>query len=346
MQITVYDKLIFKIKQMKLLSLTITKVDSTSFYRANGVFGDLKRKMNIQITSMDVKQLRDMNWSDLMLFDAVFMQRPYSAVNLQMAQYLKDINIPLWIDYDDNLFEIPRGNRARDTFMNEKTHKQIAEICQLANIISVSTPKLGQYLSKFNTNIRVIPNALNTEIFNKKPQKTNKTALWRGSDTHQIDIYPLQFEISDLQETFKDWDFLWFGWDPYYITPASNMKYLKPTDPILYVRQLERIAPKIMHVPLIDIHFNRCKSNIAYLEGTYAGAACLVPDWPEWNMPGTVKYSNPDEYIDKLKLMLTGNINFNRMNREAWEYITENLTLEKVNKQRVQLLEELCSVNV
>jgi hypothetical protein len=330
---------------MKLLSLTITKVDSTSFYRANGVFGNLKNKIPLDITSIDIKNLRDMNWSDLMLYDIVFMQRPYSALNFQMARFVKDMNIPLWIDFDDNLFEIPLDNRAFDVFSAEKVKQQIAEISKLADVITVSTLALKKVFMQFNQRVEVIPNAINTSILRPRPKKTTKTVLWRGSDTHQLDLFVHADEIFKAQNTYGEWNFTYFGYNPWFIPGTKNKKYIKATDPILYLQQLASLAPTIMQVPLVDSHFNRCKSNIAYLEGTYAGAVCLVPDWPEWQLPGTVRYKNATEYAEKLELLLNNKISFKKYNREAWKYITENLTLDTVNNQRAEILTQLVAKN-
>lgn len=329
---------------MKLLSLTIKKVDSTSFYRANGIFGDLKTKIpNLEINSLDVdvKNLKDMNWSDLNLYDVIFMQRPYSWLNLQLARFVNDMKIPLWIDYDDNLFAVPRGNRAYDVFSQQKTQQTIAQIAKLATTITVSTGELANVFKQISPNVEVIPNALNTRFLPPRPQKQENTVLWRGSDTHLLDMVMFLDEIAAIQEKYSKFTFTYFGYDNPFIPLTPNYNYIKSTDPILYCQQLAQIAPKIMQVPLVDGAFNRSKSNIAYLEGTYAGAVCLVPDWPEWQLPGTVRYKNETEYREKLELLLNDKINLKKYNTQAWEYITENLTLDKVNQQRADLLQRL-----
>jgi len=186
---------------------------------------------------------------------------------------------------------------------------------------------------------------LNTKILKPRPKKQNNTVLWRGSNTHQVDIANYFDQIYDVQTEYTNFDFIYCGYNPWIIPQTANKKYLKATDPILYFQQINRLAPKIMQVPLVDSHFNRCKSNIAYLEGTYAGAVCLVPDWPEWNLPGTVRYKSREEYGEKLKLLLNGGISFNKYNREAWEYIMQTRTLEIVNQQRADLLKLIIETN-
>ena len=329
--------------KMKLLVLTVNKNDSTSFYRANGILADLKNQINLEITSMDFAQLKNMSWANLVLMDAVFMQRPYDSTAVQMAQYCRDLNIPVWVDYDDYLLEIPIDNqKAYNLFSEKKVQKNIIDTIQLANLVTVSTGALKTALEKLNNNIHVVPNAINTKIFNyRKTQKPNKTILWRGSDTHQLDIYMFAETIFNATQKYSDYNFTYFGFYPWFIPMEKNTKYIKPTDPVIYFRQLYSLAPKIMNVPLVDSLFNRCKSNIAYIEGTFAGAVCLVPEWPEWDLPGAVTYKSPEDYAEKLELLLNDKINIRKKVTQAWDYITNNLTLEIVNKKRVELLKNL-----
>lgn len=88
-----------------------------------------------------------------------------------------------------------------------------------------------------------------------------------------------------------------------------------------------------------DNLFNRCKSNIAAIEGSFAGAISIVPDW--WDIPCTLKYSNPDEYYEALRLVLSGEIDIQAENEKSWEFIEYYLFLSKVNKLRVELIKTL-----
>jgi hypothetical protein len=330
---------------MKLLVLTVNKNDSTSFYRANGVLQDLKNQMDLEITSMDFKDLRDMSWATLFLYDLVFMQRPYQGVAVKMAQYCREINLPVWVDFDDQLLNIPKDNKSHQLFTNPEIQKYIVRNIQLANVVTVSTQKLKESFNELNNNIHVIPNAFNDKLFSYRnlngKLKTNKTVLWRGSDTHNLDLFYYADQIYSSQQKYTDWDFMYFGFNPWFIPESKNHKHINATDPILYFKQIHKLAPRVMNVPLIRSLFNECKSNIAYIEGTFAGAVCLVPDWDEWKLPGAINYSNINEYGEKLELMLNEKVNFNKYNSLAWEYIMDNLRLEHVNKKRVELLNSL-----
>jgi len=329
---------------MKLLVVTVNKNDSTSFYRANGVLGDLKKQMPLEITSINYTDMLDWTWATFIMFDVIFMQRPFREVGFQIAQFCRNLNIPLWIDYDDNLLDIPKDNKSYAVYGNDIVKKNIIETIKLANVVTVSTNALKEVLKAHNPNIRVIPNAFNDHIFNYRSQTIRKRGnlmLWRGSDTHNLDIYTYKDQINEMQSLFTNCVFAYCGFNPFFINETSNKRHFKTIDPIQYFKQIYGWSPMAMQVPLADSIFNRCKSNIAWIEGSFAGAVCLVPDWEEWQMPGTVRYSNPAEYGEKMKLLLNNNFNYRKYNDLSWEYIMDNLTLSKVNGQRIEILKGL-----
>lgn len=329
---------------MKLLALTVNKNDSTSFYRANGVFHDLQQKMpNLQITSIDFSAMHEMSWATLTMFDIVFMQRPYQPVALKLAGYCREMNIPVWVDYDDNLLEIPVDNRAYPIYSNPDTQKTIRSILAMANAVTVSTKPLGEAYSFFSKNITVIPNALNTRLLNYRPAKikTKKTALWRGSDTHQLDILLYTDEIYNAAERHPDWNFHFFGFNPWMLPPLPNRTYSPPTDPVLYFKQLSQLAPRFIYVPLANNKFNMAKSNIAYIEGTWSGAITLAPDWEHWRNPGTLTYNSNETFATNIERILSETVNFEKYNNQAWQFITDTLTLTTVNTQRSLLISRL-----
>jgi hypothetical protein len=328
----------------KILALTITKDDTTSFYRAAGVMRDIVRRVpNLTVDIHDVSKIGSMTWSLLAQYDAVFLQRPYTSVPLM--NYLRDLKIPIWVDYDDNLFQIPEcNNRAFDSFMDETVQKNMVKIGKMATVITVSTGALKEMYDKLNNDVRVIPNALPFEFLgNPAENHKHKTMFWRGGDSHRLDLRLHELEMAGLMEKYKEWEFVFAGFNPYQFASQQfkNKKYRKPEDPLLYFKWLREYAPQAMWVPLHDSFFNRCKSNIAALEGTYSGAVCLVPDWPEWQIPGTLKYKTQEEFAEKAEIILKEQFSVAKYRGQAMEYIRENYDLAKVNQARVDLVNEL-----
>ena len=329
---------------MKILALSPLAYDATSYYRAFGVFPNLRKKIPDLVVEPYMGAGRR-TWAELLQYDVLFMQRPAHPDWLKLAQYCKGIGLKVWVDYDDNLFDLPPYNRVSDTY-TPQVKKTMLEIMRVANVVTVSTEAIKTYFNKIGVdNVVVIPNALNTDLtpmaaaYNE-PDPTEQF-VWRGSETHVADCAFFADVMGDSierrEKTF--WSFL--GYNPWQVTinfPPTKWKYSIPEDIMVYIDNLKKIKGQLMHVPLVEDGLNICKSNIAWIEATTAGMVTLAPDWHEWQKPGVLNYTSIENYGERLMMPLDGS-------KLRWEasrdYIMENLTLDKVNEQRVTILNNL-----
>jgi len=78
----------------------------------------------------------------------------------------------------------------------------------------------------------------------------------------------------------------------------------------------------------------------------YSGAVTIAPDMPEWRRPGITTYKTPDEFETKInELMSDEKLRCNNFDLSL-EYINENLLLSKVNRKRIEVIEQLAGVTV
>lgn len=323
---------------IKIIATTPATADGTSYYRAFGVFKHLQSICDVQFTSLPPSY----QWPFLRMNDIFFLHRPFEADKIPLLQYAKELGLKVWVDHDDNLFTLPPENPSFERY-NEQAKNDIFKILKLADVITVSTEELKIFFDKMGFfNVTVIPNAVDDTFPNAKPiGEFNKTKnfFWRGTPTHHGDLYDFQQEIFEaIGKTDAPWYF--FGYNPYFITricDPAKVRYLKAEDIIQYFKLLKFHKPHLMHVPLSDNYFNKCKSNIAWIEATAAGAACVAPDWPEWQRPGILNYKNPEEYYN----ILTSLPDLEKSWKESHDFIMENLTLTKVNYQRKEIIENL-----
>lgn len=324
---------------MNLLFLTYDKTDACSFYRSAGIASDLRKRTGYDITTASWKDI-NLDWATLMQFDIIMIQRPYTSQSRDLCQYIKSLRITLWIDYDDNLFAVPVENKAYHIYGDPTSQRNIKDILNLADVVSVTNDELRASYLEYNSNIHVIPNAFNDSLFNRKLwQERSKLVVWRGSDTHILDIWQYAQAISQASEEKPDYQFLFWGYEPFSLSQTKNKGYMQGMDIILYHSNLEKMKPLIMQIPLQDSIFNRCKSNIAAIEGTFAGAVSIVPEW--WNIPGALKYDSQESYYSNIKAVLSGEIDVKKQNAISWEYVQDYLSLSKVNQQRVELIKSL-----
>jgi glycosyltransferase involved in cell wall biosynthesis len=275
-----------------------------------------------------------------MEFDLVMMQRPFAAQAVSIGSYIKNLGIPLWIDWDDYMLDIPVENKMYMHLLREKSN--IIELMKMADAISVPTKLLREKYAEFNDNIWLIPNAFNDYVFkNHVPPKPNKTVLWRGGPDHIKDVMDFSGYLNWVIKNHPDWKFHFAGLNPWMLLKSPNISFAPVCDPFLYYAQNRREAPTIVHIPLNDHVFNRCKSNLGYIEATEFGGVCVCPDWEEWQLPGTIRYTDAERYSGFLEAAINGIYETEKMVVAAWEYITDELMLSKINRLRVDLIESL-----
>lgn len=326
---------------IKLLISCAHKHDSTSFYRGWGVLHNLNRTMGRTLLLEDLSNRRGWTWADLGEIDILFLQRPYHIDSLKLVQYVKNFGIKVWVDYDDNLFNLPNESRA---YFNYTTpvKQTMLKILQLADAVTVSTQALKKLFEAMNVaNVTVVPNALNDQLF-KLPSAYNhnsNTCAWRGSDSHVGDmVYFSHYMEQAINNTNYNWHFM--GYNPFTLTNSvtGRISVSEPQDVLLYHQELRKLKPALMHVPLVYNSLNECKSNIAWIEATWAGAVCVAPAWPEWLRPGVLTYTTGEEYQDLLSTPIP---NAAELWQHSKDYIEKNLLLSHVNKTRAEIVNKL-----
>jgi hypothetical protein len=326
---------------INLLECLPSANDATSLYRGRLPLLRLQKQFSDQLMIYPYHK-GPVTWDNILLYDMVFIQRPCDSHHFEVMKAAKRHKLPVWIDYDDLLCNIPTGNLAGNGY-GPAAVKMIGNLIDLADIITVSTNALKFHLGKKYGNkrkMKVIPNALDLEMFRTKPKfRNSKNILWRGSHTHMQDLLEYKDPIIEVMNKNDKWSIDFMGYNPFFITnELKNSTYTHPFPIDEYIRKLSIFNYSICIVPLDDCPFNRSKSNIAWQETTYAGAVCLAPDWEEWQKPGIVNYTDQNDFKKKLKAMISGKYDLKRMHQQSWQYISENLSLAKVNKLRSELI--------
>lgn len=302
---------------------------------------------------MGGRDLLDYTWPTLHGYDILFAQRPSLPNHARVIQMARDERVPVWVDYDDLLTNVPPDNPTHEAFMNTEMQSGIDQSLALATVVSTSTQFLADELRKrVNTPpYVVIPNALPDRILPRPPLARQSGAkriiLWRGSNTHQADIAEHAESILQAYNAHDDWFWFFLGAKPWML-----LEKMKPgtygTAPWAtiskYFDLLQRLQPDIVYVPLKDCPFNRAKSNLAALEGAWAHAAVIAPDWEEWKIPGVMNYQSTP-YRPIMKAMSENSESLHGYNDLTWSAIMETRTLKTVNQKRMELLESLVSVS-
>lgn len=279
--------------------------------------------------------------------DIVFLMRPDTSEELSLVRRAQWLGKRVWVDYDDDFWSIQDYSPVADIY--KQSIVIVEAILKEADTVSVSTAALQQRMKAFNTNCFVIPNAHDEVTFplsRKIKSPNNKVAVWRGSHTHEEDLYEYREEIVELVNKHSDWQWHFMGDRRIFIGKhvrdaqmGGNAYFHQPTALSAYFDVLYRLNPALCFVPLLLDTFNSSKSSIAWMETCYAGAGCVAPDLPEWKKPGISNYRNPQEFLeaaDNAVYYLERGYTF--FNDKGWAYIKDNLLLSEVNNLRYQML--------
>ncbi len=323
---------------MKIKIVSSMPGGSTSFFRSIAPFAAL-RKIDKNI---EVEYLTAVDWFLISDADMLYLERPADDQFLAAVLLAKNYGVPVWVDYDDNLFEVPEDHPHSETFQNIKLRNNIKTILELADVVTVTTQDLKKSFSSFREDITVIENAFNDYKYSMPDEVSHNAIIsWRGSDTHKPDLLKYRnaiWELAKKHELETAWLFL--GAPCAYITnglPPKNFRHEGALPLVPYYRYIKDTKPAIQMVPLVDNVFNRCKSNIGWLDGMIGGSVCVAPDFPEWQKPGIFRFTDPETFKKAIESAMDTSLRAAAYTLSK-QYILENLLLSKINLKRVEII--------
>lgn len=248
------------------------KFTASSWYRSYGPLSRLTKEYdNIDIIDLPVKEI---NYKTLLPLTTVLILRPNSPGQLELVKLCNRLSIRVWIDLDDNLFEIPINNPAYYAYRNT----DILEQClKKADIVTVSTAHLSKVIKdKTGVNSHVINNAIDEIRLDITPRDMN--IVWRGSATHYADLEIYKDVFTKLSTKYT---LHFMG-----VAPIWKINYMYHAGQNLFdfYESFKNLKPTFLLYPLEENNFNYSKSNIAFLEATQAGAVTMTNlHTTEWN---------------------------------------------------------------
>jgi len=291
----------------------------------------------------------DIHWATVKFASLVFLQRPFTDDHLKACDLVKNCQVPLWLDFDDDLFGVGPENPCHGIYGNKKIQENLTKMCAMADVITVSTKAIEEKLIKLNKNTIIVPNALDEYALEywKPRRKREPIVLWRGGGSHQADLMFYTKEIISAQNRIgKRWAFQFLGPNPFWLTGAMSdtHTFISPQIGIIdYHKMIHELCPGIMMVPLAPSPFNRAKSNCVWLEATFAGAVSVAPDIPEFQQPGILNYSSAEDFEEKLVGLAQGAYEHEKMWKESWKIIEDKFLLGQTNRIRKGIIEAIHS---
>lgn len=330
----------------RILLITDNDSDAIAFYRSTMPWNDIQKDYDdVHVT---VKNWREIfTWAIFSAHDVIFITNPRLAKHLTIIRAAKSHGLKIWSDYDDCYLDIPKDNDSFNLITVGHIEQVVKDCLIESDITTVTTNYLKNFYSKYSTRIEIIPNAFPLEFLSEGSlggikQGIHNFVSWRGSKAHRRNIREYEKEIERVAKDNPEWVFQFFGFNPETFNESFNYNHYETVELFDSFDRLKRFSSKVHIVPLYDRPFTRSKSNIAWIEATISGSVVLAPDWEEWKMPGIVNYTTKEDFADKLHALLNGDYNLTQRFEESRDYILKNLSLKKINRDRIKILQRLC----
>lgn len=317
----------------RILYYSPMPADSTAFYRTSGVLPYINHS---EVQLVDISHIKDFTWSVFTGANAFIFQRPFATEHVSLLTLVKDMGVRVIVDYDDDLLNVDQNNPTYHQYLYNKSNT--IKCLNMADEVWVSTESIADTFSIHNSNVHVIPNSHNDYLFPVSEKRTfnplGKKVMYRGGASHQADVNVVANEIISVVNNNQDWTFSFMGDRFHYLEMKCGDNYhIIPGMTIMqYFRYLHHENPNIGIFPLCDTVFNRGKSNISWMEMTYAGAVFFGnTDLPEFKKAGIIDFKELENY--------TAKDTANQLNNDfSWQLICDTLLLSNINKLRIERL--------
>jgi len=247
---------------------------------------------------------------DIVVIQRDFCREVYAyeeVVSLAHAQQK-----PVVLDIDDLLFELPEDHPDRIKGLYTNALFPLLFAVMEADLITVSTEVLRDYLLPYNPNIQIIPNYLNDGLWHLNPPASagnddgQVVIGFMGGNSHQPDLVMVLPALLKIHKKYPErirYHF-WGITPPDEIRPYSQVDWSPPlsNDYGDFVEYFQTQTADIMIAPLCDNLFNSCKSALKFLEYGAMGVAGV--------------YSHLRPFAD---VITNGKEGFLASNLEEWE---------------------------
>jgi glycosyltransferase involved in cell wall biosynthesis len=136
-------------------------------------------------TGLTLRRLNEL--SSIRNYDLVFLYREAIPIGPPLIERrIAEMRIPIVYDFDDAIF-LPATSEANKAFSFLKNPGRVAEVLKLSRHVTVGNSFLAEYARRFNSNVTVIPTAVDTGRLAPRraapPPRDKLVVGWIGSPT-------------------------------------------------------------------------------------------------------------------------------------------------------------------
>jgi len=292
--------------------------------------------------------------------DTVVFHRPDDPRKLELARLIKKQGKKIVMDNDDTYQDIG-GIKLNAYFNEERVKRGLASINKTmdaftieADLITVSTEFLAEEYRKLNKNVVVLPNCVDPFYFDEPLR--NETDVIRIGVTGSIGM---SSDIDVLTPIIKHYEkdprvkIVFFSLPAnresnpmvsnayegeYNLLDSVDVEWHPTVNMDKYYDKLNELRLDFMIMPRTDSYFNRCKSNLKFIEASMFEIPCIGQGFADGKSPYQVNPEdskhmkiviNNEDWIPAIEEMINNKEMRLEMGRKAKEYVLENYDINK-----------------
>lgn len=284
--------------------------------------------------------------------DVVVFHRPNDERSYEIARKLKSLGKKIVSDGDDTYKEIEM----------RKWQEILATVdgwvdkfnSEVADMVTTSTEFLAEEYRKTNSNVVVLPNCIDPDVWPEEPQRNDGPKVRIGlvgsvsvngdfesmlpalealskRDDVQLVLFGLPRKDADTElaqkyylEDYKFWEAMNVEWQPF-VSRAD------------YVDTLDDLKLDIMVIPRKDDYFNHCKSNLKFLEAAMLEIPVVAQGFSDGKSPYEVDpkdadhmlvVKNNNDWMAAINALIVSKSLRRQAGKEAKEYVIKKYSIE------------------
>lgn len=305
--------------------------------------------------------------------DVVVFHRPINEKYLSIAKKLKLLGKKIVFDNDDTFSEksgfplrvVGFKTEEENIKKLKKLNKKLYDFIEVADVVTVSTEFLAQEYRKIHKNVFVMPNTVKaSDYYHKRYNETDKVRICiQGSVLFSKDYKVIEDILIDLSKDKRVRLVIW-GLPP----KTNDYKY---QNDVLYKEQVDFVSSldcewhpvvdikdyffklndlrlDMLLIPRIDNYFNRCKSNIKFLEASMYEIPVIAQGFTDGNSPYQKDGDNviicitKEDWRKNVESLIANRELRESLGKKAKQYVLENYEISKKAHLWAELYKNIC----
>lgn len=300
--------------------------------------------------------------------DVIVFQRPMDIPRFELAKKLQSLGKKVVFDNDDTYKKDSGLPKIMTQVMEDiadnyidKCETNLKNFARIADLVTVSTDFLKKEYDETNKNVVVLPNVIDPFDWGE-PERNEGDTIRIGITGSVVtnDFLEIQYELEQISK-IPNVKIVLFGVPPreghremhkvfgkvYKFWDSIGAECHDHVFPHEYPDKLNSLKLDMMLIPRLENYFNKCKSNIKFLEASMCEVPVLASTFPDSPYERDRKYFIPvktGEWVEKVKELVENKDRRRDIGKKAREYTLQEYNINNKAHLWVEAYENITHI--